>query len=425
MAGDLVDLDALGPDGEYRTRTPEAHHRHRGHARRRAERRAAAVRHPVGRRAAQGSSRCRLAEREAALAEAADVFRVRRRSPDSTSTTTSSSPAGCPGCRWPWPGRAPTSSPNRWRTAFDAVVRPGRRAHSTRLARARPRTAVRCGRAAARCSPSTLPATRPACTGCGRRRWRWATGSRSGRHAASRSPPTGSIHALRQAGFRDDDALYLPTDHAVADEIIEAADLAMVYGGQDVADRYAAEPDRAGERAGPHQDPDHRRVRLARLPRRDRRLDRQPGRHGVRQRHRRAVRGRPAPLAHAIAERLSAMRRCRTPTSGPLCPPRSVDDARAIAEHLGGQGRRRRRPCSAPIRWSPTSATGTPRCAPPCTCCATPDADKLNVELPFPCVWVAPWSRAIGIAPLRNSLVLNAITERRRPDRRSRRRADA
>ncbi len=41
---------------------------------------------------------------------------------------------------------------------------------------------------------------------------------------------------------------------------------------------------------------------------------------------------------------------------------------------------------------------------------ATPDPTKLNVELPFPCVWVSPWSRADGIAPLRNSLVLNAIT---------------
>jgi hypothetical protein len=41
---------------------------------------------------------------------------------------------------------------------------------------------------------------------------------------------------------------------------------------------------------------------------------------------------------------------------------------------------------------------------------AMPDPTKLNVELPFPCVWVSPWSRADGVAPLRNSLVLNAIT---------------
>ncbi|MDT5226590.1 MAG: hypothetical protein QOH94_383, partial [Mycobacterium sp.] len=41
----------------------------------------------------------------------------------------------------------------------------------------------------------------------------------------------------------------------------------------------------------------------------------------------------------------------------------------------------------------------------------TPDATKLNVELPFPCVWVAAWSRADGLEPLRHSLVISAITD--------------
>ena len=29
----------------------------------------------------------------------------------------------------------------------------------------------------------------------------------------------------------------------------------------------------------------------------------------------------------------------------------------------------------------------------------------------FPCVWVAPWSREAGIAPLKNTLVLTAVTK--------------
>ena len=41
---------------------------------------------------------------------------------------------------------------------------------------------------------------------------------------------------------------------------------------------------------------------------------------------------------------------------------------------------------------------------------ARPDIDTLNTELPFPCVWISPWSRSDGLKPLRNSLVLNAIT---------------
>ena len=39
-----------------------------------------------------------------------------------------------------------------------------------------------------------------------------------------------------------------------------------------------------------------------------------------------------------------------------------------------------------------------------------PDPGKLNIELPFPCVWVAPWSRGAGLEPLRRSLVITAIT---------------
>ena len=68
------------------------------------------------------------------------------------------------------------------------------------------------------------------------------------------------IHALRQAGFRAEDALYLPTDHAVADELIRAADLSMVYGGQDVVDQLRRRSDGADERSRPDEDPDHRRA---------------------------------------------------------------------------------------------------------------------------------------------------------------------
>jgi hypothetical protein len=42
---------------------------------------------------------------------------------------------------------------------------------------------------------------------------------------------------------------------------------------------------------------------------------------------------------------------------------------------------------------------------------ASPDERTLNVELPFPCVWVASWSRDDGLAPLRNSLALSLITD--------------
>ena len=31
--------------------------------------------------------------------------------------------------------------------------------------------------------------------------------------------------------------------------------------------------------------------------------------------------------------------------------------------------------------------------------------------MPFPCLWIAPWSRADGLEPLRNTLTLTAISE--------------
>ena len=55
---------------------------------------------------------------------------------------------------------------------------------------------------------------------------------------------------------------------------------------------------------------------------------------------------------------------------------------------------------------------------------AEPDVDKLNLELPFPCVWVSAWSREAGLEPLRHSLVVTAITGDDDADRRSARRTD-
>ncbi len=71
-----------------------------------------------------------------------------------------------------------------------------------------------------------------------------ALGYRVAVRPSRREPLTGHrlVTALRQAGFRPHDVVYLPTDHAGADEIIASADLAMVYGGQRVVDKYAADP---------------------------------------------------------------------------------------------------------------------------------------------------------------------------------------
>ncbi|MFC7587843.1 aldehyde dehydrogenase family protein [Nonomuraea antimicrobica] len=46
------------------------------------------------------------------------------------------------------------------------------------------------------------------------------------------------VEALRAAGFRDTDAVYLPSAHTGATALLRRADLGLVYGGDDVKTRY-------------------------------------------------------------------------------------------------------------------------------------------------------------------------------------------
>jgi hypothetical protein len=112
--------------------------------------------------------------------------------------------------------------------------------------------------------------------------------------------------------------------------------------------------------------------------------------------------GDAAPLAHAIAERVSAVEQSTLPTT-------SIDRARALAEHLAAKSVGTVAILGADQVVADLGG-GFAALRPAVHLLTTLDATKLNIELPFPCVWVSPWSRADGIAPLRNSLVLTAIT---------------
>ncbi|MDT7770306.1 MAG: hypothetical protein QOI30_3320 [Mycobacterium sp.] len=218
------------------------------------------------------------------------------------------------------------------------------------------------------------------------------------------------IHALRQAGFRLTDVVYLPTDHRGADEMIRSADLAMVYGSQSVVDKYANDatvfvngPGRAKILiTADHDWRDYLDVitdSIANLG-------------GVACVNATAVlyEGDAAPLAEAIAERLSTIAALPTDDERAILPTQNIDDATALASHL------------AAAAAGTTSLLGADQvvaalgdgCAalrPAVHLMARPDVAKLNVELPFPCVWVSPWSRADGLEPLRHSLVISAITD--------------
>ena len=120
--------------------------------------------------------------------------------------------------------------------------------------------------------------------------------------------------------------------------------------------------------------------------------------------------GDPAPLAEAIAERLSTIEALPTDDERAILPTQNIDAATALASHL------------ATVAAGTTPLLGADQVVaalsdsyaalrPAVHLLAKPDVAKLNVELPFPCVWVSPWSRADGLEPLRHSLVISAITD--------------
>lgn len=217
------------------------------------------------------------------------------------------------------------------------------------------------------------------------------------------------VNALRQAGFRPEDAVYLPTDHGGADEIVRSADVAMVYGGQDVVAKYAGDPTVVVNGPG--------RAKILITADRDWRdhldvvVDSVANLGGMACVNASAVlcEGDPAPLARAIADRLATIRPLPGDDERATLPIQPLEQARAVANYLAAKAAGTTPLLGADQVVAPVG-DGYAALRPAVHLLAEPDADKLNVELPFPCVWVSPWSRAAGIEPLRHSLVVTAIT---------------
>ena len=407
MTGDLVDLAALGPDGEYRTRNREIIKDTAGVP---VAESCVVPRLFVNRSIdAQRNLRPLPAEqREDALTRAADVF-------------VSSTIAGLDfdnyvelTCRVSGlPMAAALAGAHTvaesLTTACDAVhparpsgARPDWRELSTQLGGA---VWARRGEVLAVHAPGNAPGVH------GLWPQALALGYRVAIRPSRREPFTAHrlIHALRQTGFRAGDALYLPTDHTVADDVIQAADLAMVYGGQGVVDRYAQDPRVLTNGPG--------RTKILITAECDWReyldviVDSIANLGGMACVNATAVlyEGDAAPLAHAIAERLSTIEPLPNTDERAILPTTSIDAARALADHLAAKAAGAVAVLGADQVVADLGG-GFAALRPAVHLLPRPDPAKLNVELPFPCVWVSPWSRADGIAPLRNSLVLNVIT---------------
>jgi acyl-CoA reductase-like NAD-dependent aldehyde dehydrogenase len=220
------------------------------------------------------------------------------------------------------------------------------------------------------------------------------------------------VNALRQCGFRPEDVIYLPTDHGGADEIVRSADLALVYGGQDVVEKYAGDPTVMVNGPG--------RAKILITADRDWReyldlvVDSIANLGGMACVNTTAVlyEGDPIPLAEAIAERLTAIEPLPAEDERAILPNQTINTATALASYLAAKAVGTTALLGAD---QVVAALGDGRAAlrPAVHVLAEPDAGKLNIELPFPCVWVASWSRdssSRGLDPLRHSLVVSAIT---------------
>jgi acyl-CoA reductase-like NAD-dependent aldehyde dehydrogenase len=217
------------------------------------------------------------------------------------------------------------------------------------------------------------------------------------------------ITALRSAGFGDDQVVLLPTGYEAADAILRGADLSMAYGGEDVMGKYAAQATTLP------QGPGRSKILLTADVDWREHLDvivdsiSADGGRGCVNTTAVFVEGDPSPVAEAIAQRLAAIPSLPPEDEHAVLPVLPVAEAQKLERYLlaqaagtvprlGGDG------------IVDELGDGSAVLRPAVHQLDRPDAEQAGIELSFPCVWVAPWTAEAGIEPLKETLVLTAIT---------------
>jgi acyl-CoA reductase-like NAD-dependent aldehyde dehydrogenase len=216
------------------------------------------------------------------------------------------------------------------------------------------------------------------------------------------------VTALRLAGFGDDQVVLLPTDHDGAEAMLRGADRAMVYGGDEVIARYG------GHDTVLPQGPGRSKILLTAgadwREHVDLIVDSVAGHGGTGCVNTTAVlvEGDPAPVAAAVTERLAALPSLPPEDEKAVLPVQPEASARRIGDHLTSRAEG-----TTPVLDGVVDALGdgsavlrpAVHVVPGC------DAPQIGVELPFPCVWFAPWTPEHGVAPLRDTLALTVCTD--------------
>src|SRR2546428_2759598 len=121
------------------------------------------------------------------------------------------------------------------------------------------------------------------------------------------------------------------------------------------------------------------------------------------------VEGDTTPVAQALAERLAAVPSLPPEDEGAVLPVLPVADAQKIEGYLLAKA-------AGTVSWLGGDGIvdelgdGSAALRPAVHQLDRPDAEQAGVELAFPCVWVAPWTPEAGLEPLKETLVLTAIT---------------
>ncbi|MBP2472241.1 acyl-CoA reductase-like NAD-dependent aldehyde dehydrogenase [Crossiella equi] len=235
-----------------------------------------------------------------------------------------------------------------------------------------------------------------------------ALGYRVAVRPSARDPltPARLVSALRACGFGDQVA-FLPCAHEVADELVRAADLALVYGGAELAARYGGRTDVLV------QGPGRSKVLVSTsdwVPHLDVLVDSVAGFGATACVNASAVLvdGDAASVAEALAAALARLPVHPAGHEQAVLPVFPEARARELEEFLRTRLDGARLLADGPLTEVLPDGGAVLR---PAVVLLDRAADpRLGLELPFPCVWLAPWRPAEGTGPLRESLVVTALT---------------
>ena len=215
------------------------------------------------------------------------------------------------------------------------------------------------------------------------------------------------VGALWGSGFERDEVMFLPTDYAAADEMLRRADVAQVFGGDNVIEKYRG---LQVLQNGPG------RSKIVLTAAADWRehvdliADSASRGGGACCVNATAVfvEGPVAELAGAVAKRLAQLPSLPPEDPGAVLPVKPLAAARQMADYvtraaqgatcaLGGED------------LVDDLGDGSAVQRPSVHVLSSADDPRTRIELPFPCLWFAPWSPADGIEPLKDTLVMTAL----------------